>query len=202
MQTLQLPRMSTDHLFRNYKHKESGSCTNYLQQDFNQKTPDIVWASDFTYIKVSGKWYYLCIVMDLFSRKILAWHISGKPDVELVRTTFFKAYTAKKRPQGLMFHSDRGTQYTAFSFRQLLDSLNVVQSFSNKGYPFDNACCESFFKYLKKEETNRRTYHSLQELQLSVFEYIEGFYNSKRPHGSLNLLTPNEMEALYWESQL
>jgi len=74
MQTLQLP----------------GSCTNYLQQDFNQKTPDIVWASDFTYIKVSGKWYYLCIVMDLFSRKILAWHISGKPDVELVRTTFFK----------------------------------------------------------------------------------------------------------------
>ena len=115
---------------------------------------------------------------------------------------FFKAYTARKRPQGLMFHSDRGTQYTAFSFRQLLDSLNVVQSFSNKGYPFDNACCESFFKYLKKEETNRRTYHSLQELQLSVFEYIEGFYNSKRPHGSLNLLTPNEMEALYWESQL
>ena len=101
-----------------------------------------------------------------------------------------------------MFHSDRGTQSTAFSFRQLLDSLNVVQSFSNKGDPFDNACCESFFKYLKKEEANRRTYHSLQELQLSVFEYIEGFYNSKRPHGSLNLLTPNEMEALYWESQL
>ena len=90
MQTLRLPRMSTDHPFRNYKHKESGSGTNYLQQDFNQKTPDIVWASDFTYIKVSGKWYYLCIVMDLFSRKILAWHISGKPDVELVRTTFFK----------------------------------------------------------------------------------------------------------------
>ena len=101
-----------------------------------------------------------------------------------------------------MFHSDRGTQYTAFSFRQLLDSLNVLQSFSHKGYPFDNACCESFFKYLKKEEANRRTYHSLQELQLSVFEYIEGFYNSKRPHGSLNLLTPNEMEAPYWGSQL
>lgn len=100
MQTLRLPRMSTDHPFRNYKHKESGSGTNYLQQDFNQKTPDIVWASDFTYIKVSGKWYYLCIVMDLFSRKILAWHISGNPDVELVRTTFLSLYS-KKTSTGL-----------------------------------------------------------------------------------------------------
>lgn len=102
-------------------------------------------------------------------------------------------------PYGLMFHSDRGTQYTAFSFRQLLDSLHVVQSFSQKGYSFDNAVCECFFKYLKKEETDRRTYHTLQELQRSVFEYIEGFYNSRRPHSSLSLLTPNEAEKLYWE---
>ncbi len=70
-------------------------------------------------------------------------------------------------------------KYTAFSFRQLLDSLHVVHSFSKKGYPFDNACCESFFKYLKKEEISRRTYHSLQDLQLSVSEYIEGFYNPR-----------------------
>lgn len=87
----------------------------------------------------------------------------------------------------LLFHSD-----------SYLDSLNVVQSFSKKGYPFDNACCECFFKYLKKEETNQRTYHSLQELQLSIFEYIEGFYNSIRPHGSLGMLTPNEKEELFW----
>ena len=113
--------------------------------------------------------------------------------------TFKKAYEKRNSPYGLMFHSDRGAQYTAFSFRQSLDSLNVVQSFSKKGYPFDNACCECFFKYLKKEETNRRTYHSLAELQLSVFEYIEGYYNSKRPHGTLGMLTPNEAEALYWE---
>ena len=73
-------------------------------------------------------------------------------------TTFKKAYTKRNAPLGLMFHSDRGTQYTAFAFRQLLDCLNVVQSFSKKGYPFDNACCECFFKYLK-EEVNRKTYH-------------------------------------------
>ena len=198
MKTLQLPRMSTDKPFRNYKHRDNGICINHLHQEFNQKAPDLVWASDFTYIKVAGKWYYLCIVMDLFSRKVIAWNISSKPDVDLVMDAFKKAYDKRNKPIGLMFHSDRGTQYTAFSFRQLLDSLNVVQSFSKKGYPYDNACCECFFKYLKKEETNRRTYHSLNELQMSVFEYIEGFYNSRRPHSSLEMLTPNEKEELFW----
>ena len=111
---------------------------------------------------------------------------------------FKKAYMKRKCPEGLMFHSDRGPQYTAFSFRQLLDSLHVVQSFSKKGYPYDNACCECFSKYLKKEEINRKTYHSLQELSLSIFEYIEGFYNSKRPNGPLGMLTPNQKEELFW----
>ena len=148
--------------------------------------------------KAVGKWYYFCIVMDLFSHKIISWNISGKPDVDLVITAFKKAYTKRNAPLGLMFHSDRGTQYTAFAFRQLLDCLNVVQSFSKKGYPFDNACCECFFKYLKKEEVNRKTYHSLKELQLSVFEYMEGFYHVKRPHGFLGMMTPNEKEEWYW----
>ena len=74
----------------------------------------------------------------------------------------------------------------------------LFNPFQRKAYPFDNAYCESFFKYLKKEETNRRSYHSLQELQLSIFEYIEGYYNSRRPHGSLNMLIPNQKEKLFW----
>ena len=109
-----------------------------------------------------------------------------------------RAYAKRNISVGLMFHSDRGTQYTAFKFRKLLDELNVVQSFSKKGYPFDNAVAESFFKYLKKEETNRRTFSSLSELKISVFEYIEGFYNSKRPHSSLEYLTPNEKESQFY----
>lgn len=148
--------MSTEKPYRNYRHKDNGDCTNHLHQEFNQKSPDIVWVSDFTYIKVSGIWYYLCIVMGLFSRKVISWNISAIPDVNLVLTAFKKAYDKRRWPAGLMFHSDRGSQYTAFAFRQLLDSLNVVQSFSKKGYPFVNACCESFFKYLKKEETNQK----------------------------------------------
>lgn len=198
MLTLKLPRMSTEKTFHKHRHKDYGGCTNHLHQKFNQKAPNIVWASDFTYIKAAGKWYYLCIVMDLFSRKIISWNLSRKPDVSLVMAAFQKAYNLREQPDGLMFHSNRGTQYIAGPFRKLLDDLNIVQSFSKKGYPFDNACCESFFKYLKKEETNRRTYHSLRELQLAIFEYIEGYYNSRRPHGSLNMLTPNQKEKLFW----
>ena len=199
MRTMQLPPMSTVKPRSRDQHTDHGLCINHLQQNFHQKSPNLVWVSDFTYIKAGGKWYYLCIIMDLFSRRVIAWHITAKPNAALTMTTFQKAYHARHCPYGLMFHSDRGSQYTAASFRKLLDDCNVVQSFSKKGYPFDNACCESFFKYLKKEETNRRTFRNYNEMYHSVFRYIEGFYNSRRPHGSLGYLTPNEMEDNYWK---
>ncbi len=147
---MDLLKMSTDKPKHHKYRGDTGDCTNHLKQQFSQSAPNLVWSSDFTYIKAGGKWYYLCVVIDLFSRKVIAWNISGKPDVELVMTAFRKAYAARKAPYGLIFHSDWGTQYNATSFRQLLDSLGVIQSFPNKGYPFDNAVCESFFKYLKK----------------------------------------------------
>ena len=110
-----------------------------------------------------------------FSRKIISWNISSRPNADLVIQTFQKAYHTRNCPAGLMFHSDRGSQYITFAFRKLLDELNVVQSFSKKAYPFDNACCESFFKYLKKEETNRRNFRTYRDLYHSVFQYIKDF---------------------------
>lgn len=201
MSSMELPKMSTDKPKSRRRRNDNGECINHLKQHFSQDAPNLVWTSDFTYIKAGGKWYYLCVVIDLFSRKVISWNLSARADVELVMTAFRQAYKTRKAPYGLMFHSDRGSQYTASSFRQLLDSLDVVQSFSKRGYPFDNAVCECFFKYLKKEETDRRIYHTFEELKLSVFEYIEGFYNSKRPHASLGYMTPNEMEAAYREQR-
>lgn len=198
MGSMDLPKMSTAKPKSSCRRTDNGKYSNHLQQRFSQDAPNLVWVSDITYLKAGGKWYYLCVVIDLFSRKVISWHLSNRADVNLVITAFQKAYKFRNSPYGLMFHSDRGTQYTAFAFRQLLDSLNVVQSFSKKGYPFDNAVCECFFKYLKKEETNRRTYLTFEDLQLSIFEYIEGYYNSRRPHGSLGYLTPNEAESAYW----
>jgi transposase InsO family protein len=98
-----------------------------------------------------------------------------------------RANVACPNEYGLIFHSDQGSEYTAFAFRQLLGSCNIVQSFSKKGYPFDNACCESFFKYLKKNRTNRRFYHTPEELRLDIFDYIENLYNNRLPHGSKRL---------------
>lgn len=197
MNSMKLPKMSTDKP-RRCKHTDNGDCNNRLHQEFNQKAPNLVWASDFTYIKVNGKWYYLCIVMDLFSRKIIGWHIAPNHNVELTLNAFKKAFKNRNIKYGLIFHSDQGSEYTAFSFRQLLDSLNVVQSFSKKGYPFDNACCESFFKFLKKNLTNRKTYRTLEELRLDIFEYMN-MYNSRIPHSSIGYKTPDEYEAEYWD---
>lgn len=115
MKTLQLPKISTNKPYHNCRHKDNGECANHLQQKFNQKAPNIIWVSDFTYIKVAGKCYYLCIVMNLFSRKIIVWTISGNPDVNLVMNAFKKAYDKRNCPPGLMFHSDCGSQYTAFA---------------------------------------------------------------------------------------
>lgn len=187
---------------RKPRHKNCTDLSAYdnkLEQKFGQKAPNLVWVSDITYIKAAGRWYYLCVIIDLFSRKVISWGISSNINADLVIDVFKKAYAKRNSPHGLMFHSDQGTQYTAFAFRKLLDSFNIVQSFSKKGYPFDNAVAECFFRYLKQEETNRRTYKTLSELQLSVFQYIEGYYNSRRPHGTLNYLTPNEKERLFYE---
>ena len=133
MKSLQLPKLSTEKPFRPHKHNENGECANHLQQDFNQKAPNLGWVSDFTYIKAAGKWYYLCIVMDLYSRKIISWNISGKPDVDLVMTAFKKAYKKRNAPFGLMFHSDRGTQYTSETYRKALAKYGIIQSMNRAG---------------------------------------------------------------------
>lgn len=118
MKTVQLPRMFTDQPYKNYRHKDNVDYTNRLHQEFNQKSLNIICTSDFTYVKVAGKckWYYLCIVMDLFSRKVIACNISGKPDADLVIHAFKKAYDKRNCPSSLTFHSDPKSQYTVFLF--------------------------------------------------------------------------------------
>jgi len=184
MRSMSLPKPSTVKPKRN-PQKDSGECNDLLRRQFHQSAPNLVWVSDFTYLRVNRTWCFLCIVMDLFSRKIIGWSLSSKHDTALIIAAFHKAYQSRNISYGLIFHSDQGAEYTASSFRKLLDENNIVQSFSKKGCPFDNACCESFFKLLKKNCTNRRTYHSVEELRLDIFDYIENLYNNRLPHGSL-----------------
>lgn len=203
MKSMNLPKMSTlKPVFKPSKPDHSMPCTNVLNQNFHTDKPNLVWVSDITFIKVQGKFYYLCVIIDLFSRKIISYSTSNKIDSELVIKTFNSAF-AKRVPDGsLIFHSDRGCQYTSKKFRSLLDSFAVVQSFSAKGYPYDNAVAESFFKFLKLEEVHRRTYSSLSELNLALFQYIEGYYNKKRPHSANDMLSPDEKESSFLENNL
>ena len=109
-----------------------------------------------------------------------------------------KGLLEEGRPKGLTFHSDRGSEYSSSEFRRLLDSCSVVQSFSAPGCPYDNSVCESFFKYLKKEETDRYRYRTFEQLRASILGYIDGYYNSRRLHSSIGYMTPNEKDALFY----
>ena len=200
MNSMNLPKRSTDKPRWNGVHKDNGPCINHLNQQFNPAAPNSVWASDFTYIKVNGRFYYLCIVIDLFSRKVIGWSLSNHHDVDLTIDAFQKAFSDRGEPEFVMFHSDRGSEYTAFTFRQMLEKNNVIQSFSKKGYPYDNACCASFLRHMKRECLNRKVFHNQDELRLCCFEYINR-YNSKRPHSSIGNYTPDEIEAFYLERQ-
>lgn len=198
MRELNLPRAMRRKKPRIKYTENKGVFENRLHQEFYPKTPNKVWCSDFTYIRVENHFCHLCVVMDLFSRKIIGWHLSSRHTGSLVIEALKKAIKNRKINYGLMFHSDRGSEYTSADFRRLLDSMNIVQSFSKKGYPYDNACMESFFRYLKQEIVNRKTYHSDEELYCDIFNYIESFYNDKRPHGTLGNCTPNEYEECYY----
>lgn len=136
------------------------------------------------------------MIIDLFSRRVIAHKISRKIDTRLVLDTFESALKNRNYPQNVIFHSDRGSPYTSDEFRKRLDKATFIQSFSKKGHPYDNAVAEAFFKFLKLEEINRNSYHSIEEGELSVFEYIH-FYNFNRPHSANNLLAPAQFESLF-----
>ena len=139
-------------IFDNAAKSGEDKCENILCQRFEQTAPNLVWVSDFTYLKAGGKFYYLCAVMDLYSRKIIAYKLSDKINTQLAVDTVDLAVANRGKSNGIIFHTDRGSQYTSKEFRKHLDNLNMIQSFSAKGHPYDNAVMECFFKYLKKRK--------------------------------------------------
>ena len=194
MKTMTLPKMSTIKPKNAPKSKSVDSdCPNFLSKRFNVTAPNQIWVGDITYVRVNGKFCYVCAVIDLFARRLVACIPGQKIDTNLVIKAFEAAYSNRGKPQGLMFHSDRGVQYTCAQFRGLLDNLLVVQSFSAKGHPYDNAVAESFFKFLKLEELNRRNFAAFAELELALASYAH-FYNSQRPHSHNDGLTPIQKE--------
>jgi putative transposase len=169
---------------------------NKLDRDFTADAPNRKWVTDITYLATAAGWVYLAAVVDLFSRKVVGWSIGASLATELVSDALRNAIE-RRRPDGkrLLHHSDRGSQYTSDAYQQTLKRLGITCSMSHRGCCYDNAVMERFFWSLKYEWTNHERFANLEEARLSVFKYIETFYNPVRLHETLHYLSPDAYEA-------
>lgn len=178
----------------------SSQLTNLLKRQFNPKQPDSYWCSDITYIwtKEDG-FVYLTSIMDLYSRKIIAWQVTDTLEVSCVVRCVEEAKRTRQVSHPIVIHSDRGSQYVSESYRQALGA-SFKLSYSRKGNPWDNACIESFHALIKREWLNRAQILTLADAKRLVFEYIETFYNTVRIHSACGYVSPNQFERAYLES--
>jgi putative transposase len=167
---------------------------NVLERDFSPDKPNSTWATDITYVWTGEGWLYLAVVLDLFSRMVVGWSMSEHIDTKLVRGALEMALEGRQPPQGLIHHSDRGSQYASAEYRQALACRGIECSMSRKGNCWDNAVVESFFSSLKMELVYLTDFVTRHHARSALFEYIEVFYNRRRRHSSLGYLSPMEYE--------
>lgn len=167
---------------------------NLLWRDFNAGKPNQKWVTDITYIWVEQRWLYLATVMDLYSRRIVGWHLSDDMTVDLITKAMKMALDAREVSPGLIVHSDRGTQYRSNEYVGFLESEGITRSMSRKGNCWDNAAMESFYSRLKVELIYAKNYQSIEAARSGIFAYIEIFYNRKRRHSANDGVCPVEFE--------
>ena len=167
---------------------------NMLKGNFSSEQENRIWTSDITYLWTKQGWLYLAVVMDVYSRKIVGWSLGSSLSKQLVIKALMMAIIHRKPEAGIIFHSDRGSQYTSNSVRELLKIYQMTQSMSSSGNCYDNAITESFFHTLKIELIFWNRYQNREQAKRSIFEYIEVFYNRERLHSSIGYLSPVEFE--------
>lgn len=172
---------------------------NLLNQNFNPERPDAAWCSDITYIWTAKGFVYLTSIMDLYSRKIIAWTLSETLEASYVAETVERAKQLRNVTNPLIMHSDRGVQYTSEAYLEACKGLDL--SYSKKGYPYDNACIESFHSLIKREWLNRFFIRDYEHARALIFEYIETFYNTRRIHSHCDFVSPTDYEKLFTNSK-
>jgi putative transposase len=185
------PKRKRKHVSTTDSNHKLRIAPNVLEREFTTKELDEVWVSDITYIETGQGWLYLCVFIDLYSRMVVGWSMSDRMTADLVTNAFDMGVGNRGRPP-IVAHSDRGSQYASWLFTKLLEQYNCVQSMSRRGNCWDNAVAESFFGSLKSELIHRRSYATRIEACVSVFDYIEIFYNKRRLHSVLGFITPWE----------
>lgn len=165
-------------------------------RDFASGAPDKLWAADITYVRTREGFLHLAFVLDAYSRKVVGWSMATHLKTELVIDALQMAIARRKPAPGLVHHSDRGVQYTSLSFGKRLEDEGVVPSMGRVGSAYDNALAESFIATLKCELLYRASWPTRQTARTAIFEYIEGFYNTRRRHSALGHLSPTEHEEV------
>lgn len=185
------------------KQEEATIYHNLIKQDFKASKPGEKLVGDITYIYTAKQgWTYLAIVMDLFDHKVIGYSYGLNMSDDLSVNALNKALANRPISKDCVFHSDRGVQYTSKRYETLLIENGIQHSYSKKGYPYDNAAMESFNATLKKEEVNHKKYADYNEARLSIFEFIESWYNLKRIHSSIGYLTPEQKYQEYLANQI
>jgi putative transposase len=169
--------------------------SNVLDRTFQAPSANRKWVADFTYIWTAEGWLYVAAVVDLFSRRVVGWSMSATMTAQMVADALIMAIWRRGKPDTLLHHSDRGSQYTSEQFQRLMADHGVTCSVSRAGNCWDNAAMESFFASLKTERTARKTYRTRDEAKADVFDYIECFYNVKRRHSTIGYMSPVEFET-------
>lgn len=170
---------------------------NLLDRKFNVDQPNRYFVGDITYIPTDEGWLYLAIVIDLFSRKVVGWSIKSNMKADLVNQALLMAIWQRKPAKGLVWHTDRGSQYASDSHLKIISQYHIIQSMCRKGNCWDNAVVESFFHTLKTELTHHCKFKSREEAKSVIFEYIEVFYNRIRAHSTNDYLSPVEFENIH-----
>ena len=173
--------------------KEMGLRAQWVK--FNPDRPNAVWCTDITYVYTHQGFAYLTSVMDLYSRKIIAWVLAPSLEARYVVEAINKAKACRKTDEPLILHSDRGPQYVSQAYREAAEKFQL--SYSNTGYPYDNACIESFHSLIKREWLSRFQIESFDKAYTLIFEYIEAFYNTVRIHSHCDYMSPEQFERLY-----
>ncbi len=175
---------------------ESRKYKNHVNQEFDVSKPNEVWVSDVTFFKYGENAFYICVIIDLFSRMVVGYKVGKTNSTQLVKSTFQIAYKERQPDSDLIFHTDRGGNYRSKTMNDYLKSLNITHSFSRAHIPYDNSVMESFFSSMKREELYRTKYRSESDFRNAVDKYIL-FYNTKRPHKKLQYKTPEQKECKY-----
>ena len=197
MRTMKLYPRGTRYRYKRYNQESSSiERPNLLNQSFQTNGKNKIWVGDITYVPTKKGVLYLAVFLDVYSRKIAGWSMGGNMEDTLVTNAFLQAYGRERPLQGLVVHTDQGSQFTGSNFQTLLSAHGAVSSVSRNDNPYDNAMMESFYRTIKRKLIQDANFENPEQAQQEIFKYIELYYNTRRMHSALGYLSPTQFEEL------